>query len=176
MQSMATLCLSCAALLSSSGLAAQSSYFSDPGNSPYISDKPSPSPSRRIHWLSHYSEAVALSQSTSKPILVLFTGTSWCPACIKLEREVLQHPEFAQAVSQRFIFLKAEFPDYSEAAVIASPFKPLLDRYRIDAFPTIIVINANGQELYTVNYREGGPHVYARELLQKLHQTNSNNP
>jgi thiol:disulfide interchange protein len=134
-----------------------------------------PSQANQINWLRSYSEAVALSQSTSKPIAILFTGTGWCPACMRLERLVLTHPEFAQAVGQKFVFLKAEFPDYSESAVMASPYKPLLDRYGINQFPTIVVVNANGQQLYTVNYREGGPQVYAQELLQKLNQGASMN-
>lgn len=122
---------------------------------------------RGISWLRTYSEAVALSQSTSKPIVILFTGTGWCPACMKLEREVLKNPEFTQAVGQKFVFLLAEFPDYSESAVMASPYKPLLDRYGVSQFPTMVVINANGQKLYTVNYREGGARMYVQELLQK---------
>lgn len=135
----------------------------------------SPIPGGAINWLRSYSEAVALSQSTSKPILILFTGTGWCPACMKLEREVVSNPEFAQLVSQKFVFLKADFPDYSERSVMASPFKPLLDRYGIDAFPTLVVINANGQKLYTVNYRNGGPKDYAQELLQKINSQGSQN-
>jgi thiol:disulfide interchange protein len=165
------------ALLSSSLLIAQPAYspYSSPGGG-YPSYPPSgnysnnPYVSNQINWLRSYSEAVALSQSTSKPIAILFTGTGWCPACMKLERTVLTHPEFAQAVGQKFVFLKAEFPDYSEPAVMASPYKPLLDRYGVNAFPTIVVINANGQQLYTVNYREGGAQAYAQELLQKLNR------
>ncbi len=126
------------------------------------------SASNQIKWLRTYSEAVALSQSTSKPIIILFTGTGWCPACMKLEREVITRPEFAQSVGQKFVFLKAEFPDYSESSVMASPYKPLLDRYGVAAFPTIVVVDANGQQLFTVNYRNGGPEVYTQELLQKL--------
>lgn len=132
-------------------------------------------PANQINWLQSYSEAVALSQSTSKPIVILFTGTGWCPACMKLEREVIKNPEFSQAVGQKFVFLKAEFPDYSESSVMASPYKPLLDRYGVDAFPTLVVVNANGQKLYTVNYRDGGPRMYAQELLQKLNQPSSQN-
>ncbi len=124
--------------------------------------------SNSINWYRNYSDAVATSQSTSKPILILFTGTNWCPACMKLERQVLTRPEFSQAVGQRFVFLKAEFPDYSEDAVLRSPYKPLLDRYNVDAFPTMVIVNANGQKLYTVNYRDGGPQAYTQELLQKL--------
>lgn len=124
-----------------------------------------------INWLISYSDAVAAAKSSSKPIAILFTGTGWCPACIKLEREVLTNSEFAGAVSQSFVFLKAEFPDYSPGAVAASPYKFLIDRYNITMFPTIVVIDPNGQQLYTINYGQKGAQAYAQELLQKLQQS-----
>lgn len=174
MKKIVTLSLSCAIFFSSNLLMAQSSYPSEryPAQGSYSSGNYASNSytSGSINWLRSYSDAVALSQSTSKPIAILFTGTGWCPACMKLERTVLAHPDFAQAVAQKFVFLKAEFPDYSEPAVIASPYKPLLDRYGVNEFPTIIVVNANGQQLYRVSYREGGPQVYAQELLQNLNQ------
>lgn len=143
------------------------------GHFPYPNS--APSQTSGINWLRTYSEAISLSQSTSKPIVILFTGTGWCPACMKLEREVLKNPEFTQAVGQKFVFLLAEFPDYSESAVLASPYKALLDRYGVSQFPTMVVTNANGQKLYTVDYREGGARMYAQELLQKSNtQTQSN--
>lgn len=160
-------------LISATGLTAQSSYpfpAAPPGTN-YGPSQQSYGPSQQgnqINWLRNYSEAVSLSQSTSKPIAILFTGTSWCPACMKLERTVLNHPEFTQRVAQKFIFLKAEFHDYSEGAVASSPYKPLLDRYGVNAFPTIVVVDASGRTLFTVNYRDGGPQVYAQELLNKL--------
>ncbi|MFI0435239.1 MAG: thioredoxin family protein [Parachlamydiaceae bacterium] len=168
--------LSSIALLSSSFLAAQSRYSSNPqgsGMSPNYSagyQSSNQYVGHQINWQSNYSDAVSMSQSSSKPIVILFTGTNWCPACMRLEKTVLNHPEFTQAVSQKFVFLKAEFNDYSEAGMMTSPYKPLLDRYGVNAFPTIVVINPNGQLLYTVNYRDGGPQLYAQELLQKLNQ------
>jgi thiol-disulfide isomerase/thioredoxin len=181
MKKLTTLIFSGVLLLSSPLLTAQPSYPSYPPGSAPATRAPSyeagnytnVAPSNKINWMKSYSDAVAMSQSSSKPIVILFTGTGWCPACMKLEREVLSNPEFAQAVGQKFVFLKAEFPDYNESAVMASPYKPLVDRYGINAFPTIVVINANGQQLYTVNYREGGPQMYAQELLQKLNQARS---
>lgn len=123
-------------------------------------------PAGQINWLNSYSDAVSSSQSTSKPIVILFTGTSWCPACMKLERDVIANPEFIRAVGDKFVFLKAEFPDYSERAIKASPFKPLMDQYGVNQYPTMVVINANGQKLATVNYRNGAARSYADELLQ----------
>jgi len=181
MKKIATLLLSSLTLLSSTLLTAQPSYSQQggypPSNAPYPQGNYSTNSyaANQVNWLRSYSEAVALSQSTTKPIAILFTGTGWCPACMKLEREVVTRPEFAQAVGQRFVFLKAEFPDYSESAVMASPYKPLLDRYGVNQFPTIVVINANGQQLFTVDYKPGGAQAYAQELLQKLNQIGSRN-
>ncbi len=176
MKNMVTLFSSAIFLFSLSSLMAQPGQFSNPG---YYSTPPHSSfnstPSGAINWTRSYADAIALSQSTSKPIVILFTGTGWCPACMKLEREVLNRPEFAQAVGQKFVFLKAEFPDYSEEAIMHSPYKPLVDRYGINAFPTMVIVNASGQQLYTVNYRDGGPSIYAQELLQKLNQTRPQN-
>jgi thiol-disulfide isomerase/thioredoxin len=123
---------------------------------------------QRINWLNNYQEAVSQSQATGKPIVLLFTGTNWCPACMKLEKEVLTTSEFAGGVGGRFIFLKAEFPDYSEEAIKSSPYYPLLQNHGIDTFPPMVIVNANGQRLYTVNYQAGGPSVYINQLLRKF--------
>lgn len=162
--------LFCAVFLNANSLIAQTDAQSFPNTwNPSAQANALPS----ITWLKNYSDAVALSLSTSKPIAILFTGTGWCPACMQLERNVLTKVEFARSVGQSFVFLKAEFPDYSDSSVTASPYKPLLDRYGVKEFPTFVVIKANGQLLYTVNYRAGKPETYAQEMLQKLNQ-NSN--
>lgn len=176
MNKLKTLLLTGALLICFNQGTAQSSYSpysSDRNSSIFQQNNNSSSQAYRtetssINWFSNYSDAVAQSQATSKPIAILFTGTSWCPACIQLERNVLTKADFAQAVGSRFIFLKAEFPSYTEGSVASSPYKPLLDRYGVDAFPTLVIVNANGQKLFTVEYKAGGPQVYSQEMLQKL--------
>lgn len=130
----------------------------------------------QLNWQPNYNAAVSSARSSAKPILILFTGTNWCPACIKLERDVLTKPEFAQIVGDKFIFLKAEFPSNSADAIQASPFKFLLDRYRVEGFPTMIVINPDGQVLFTVNYQAKGPNEYANEMINKLSQVRNTAP
>lgn len=131
-----------------------------------------------LNWQPDYNRAVALARSSSKPILILFTGTTWCPACMILERSVLTKPEFARAVGDKLVFLKAEFSNYTMDSIQSSPYKFLLDRYQVDSFPTMIAINADGQTLFTVNYHAdiaknpaGAPSIYASEILNKLNQS-----
>jgi thiol:disulfide interchange protein len=176
MKKIAALLLGSTLLLATSSLFAQNQSY---GQSGYGQSSGSNGfntyASSSLNWSRSYQDAVAQAQSTSKPIVILFTGINWCPACMKLEREVLTRPEFAQAVGNRFVFLKAEFPDYVEEAMANSPYRPLLDRYGVDSFPTMVVVNASGQRLYTVNYQAGGPEAYIRELMQKLNNASNSN-
>ena len=121
-----------------------------------------------IDWCENYTDSVRQAKELSKPLLILFTGTGWCPACIKLEREVLQKPEFIQGVNDNFVFYKAEFTDPSPEGLNSNPDSALLDRYQVNAFPTILVVDNNGKQLFTVDYKAGGADAYVREINQKL--------
>lgn len=50
--------------------------------------------SRAFKWEKSYKRALAAAKDTGLPIAVLFTGTSWCGFCVKLENDVLSKPEF----------------------------------------------------------------------------------
>lgn len=123
-----------------------------------------------INWCESYGDAVKKSKASSRPILVLFTGTSWCPACMMLERTVLNKPEFIRAVNGRFEFYKAEFNDPSDAAMARSPDRMLMEKYNVRQFPTMVAIDNNGRYLFTINYQAGGPAGYVRDINQKLGQ------
>ena len=135
-------------------------------SSPYAQSRPAYS--QRIHWLDHYDTATSQARQTSQPILILFTGTNWCPACIKLEKQVLSNSRFAQTLADRLIFLKAEFPSYTAESMEASVFYPLLNRYQVSSFPTMVVVNASGQLLFEVPYQNADVDAYLQEILSKL--------
>ena len=124
--------------------------------------------SNSIHWHTDYGQAVEAAKSSSKPIFILFTGTNWCPACGLLERNVLSHPQFNKDISDKFVFLKAEFPDNSERGFSTSPYRSLKDRYGIQAYPTMIVVDVHGNRLFVVDYQNAGPEKYMQDIMYKL--------
>ncbi len=158
-----TLSLSLCTLLVSAFAAGQNQTFN-----PTFSQEPMTMQS--IAWQDNYDQAVAAAKASNKPILILFTGSTWCPACIKLEKEVLTHPEFARALSERVVFLKANFPRHSADSMAQSPFQELLERYHVNSFPTMIVTTADGRQLFQVDYRAGSVNNYVQEFQQKLNQ------
>ena len=47
---------------------------------------------------------------SQRPILVLFTGSDWCPWCIKLHKEVLDHSTFRNYAKQELILVYVDSP------------------------------------------------------------------
>ncbi len=122
----------------------------------------------QINWLTNYSDALNLAQSSSKPIVLFFTGSDWCHWCIKLERESLDTREFAQAVGDKFIFVKLDFPVNSTLpSNISTQNKQLQSKYNVRGFPTLIIIDAQQQkQIGKTGYRAGGGRSYAQHLLK----------
>ena len=113
-----------------------------------------------LPWTQNEIEAMDKAKQNSLPVIVFFTGTGWCTWCVKLEKEVLDKQEFAKAIEGKFVLLKADFPDSSDRAIDASPYKKIMDQYGVDGFPTLVVIDGNGQKLFEMGYEAGGVGVY----------------
>jgi len=62
-----------------------------------------------LKWYLDYEEARAEAQKQHKPIVILFTGSDWCPPCKALRREVFPNPEF-QKEARKVVLVLADFP------------------------------------------------------------------
>jgi protein disulfide-isomerase len=124
----------------------------------------------RIQWLTNYDDAVNQGRTTSKPLLLLFTGSDWCSWCSKLEEEVLNTNDFAEAVGDKFIFVKIDFPLYSaQDPEVKSQNKQLQQKFDVRSFPTIILFDAQqNQKIGMTGYRPGGGKPYAAHLSKMV--------
>ena len=61
-------------------------------------------------WERSWHVAVERADASKRPILALFTGSDWCPACIRLQREVLSTPAFRAWADARAVLLELDFP------------------------------------------------------------------
>jgi len=62
-----------------------------------------------LKWYLNYDEARAVAKKEHKPIVILFTGSDWCPPCKALRREVFSNPEF-QKEANNVVLVLADFP------------------------------------------------------------------
>jgi protein disulfide-isomerase len=123
----------------------------------------------RINWYTNYDEAVKVSRSSSKPMLLLFTGSDWCSWCIKLEKEVFNTPEFADAASDKFVFVKLDFPVNKPLSPEATALNKRLQKdFNVSGFPTVVLLDSQQKSIGSTGYRPGGGKQYAQYLFKLL--------
>lgn len=122
-----------------------------------------------IAWTTNYQQALQQSQASHKPILLFFTGSDWCPYCIKLDREVFETAEFSQLAGDKFIFVLLDQPrNGSRSAEQNASVSQLQQKYGITGLPTVVLIDGSERVIGQLGYKAGGPAAYAKMLLSKL--------
>lgn len=127
--------------------------------------------SKKILWMSDYDKAVTLAKSSSKPVVLFFTGSDWCSWCAKIEKEVLNTSEFSDAISDKMLFVKIDFPNRTKLdQKIVEQNGNLQKKFMVKSFPTIILIDPEQQLIGMTGYRAGGGKPYAQHLMRMVNE------
>lgn len=120
-------------------------------------------------WLSDYKKAQQEAKATNKFLLLDFTGSDWCGWCIKFDREVLSQPQFKDYARDNLVVVELDFPRAkAQTPELKKQNLDLARQYEVMGFPTIVVLNADGQKLWQYDgYFPDGPAAFVAQL-QKL--------
>jgi hypothetical protein len=117
-------------------------------------------------WVTHFDEAAREASRRNARILALFSGTDWSPACKQFNDEVALHPDFINAFTGDYVFLRLEFmartaqpPELREHA------NQLRDRYSVTTYPTVLIIAPSGNLLAQVDLSKPQPGANYRERV-----------
>ncbi len=117
-------------------------------------------------WLTDLDEGIAVAKADKKAILVDFTGSDWCGWCIRLKKEVFDQKEFA-AASKDFVLVELDYPQKKkQSAEEKAKNKALAEKFAIEGFPTIMLLDSDGQPFAQTGYQEGGPAKYLAHLAE----------
>lgn len=125
-------------------------------------------PASTTTWLVGWDAAVAQARATGRPILADFTGSDWCPPCKRLKAEVFTTPAFATWAAGKVVLLEVDFPRAgNQPPEIVAANNALLDRFKVEGFPTILLLTADGVELGRLGYQPGGaePWIAAADAI-----------
>lgn len=95
-------------------------------------------------WSTDLEKAFEKAKAEKKSVLVEFTGSDWCPPCIAMRKNVFSKKEFVSEASKKYILVELDFPRGNEE--LADKNQPHADKYKVEAFPTVILFNAEGKE------------------------------
>ena len=112
-------------------------------------------------WLENVKAAREKAAEENKDLLMLFTGSDWCPPCKKLEAEVLTKEDFLFEVTKHFVLLKLDFPKQTEQdPEIAKQNEEWAQRFGVDGFPTVFLLDRQLKPFAIAGYEEGGLENY----------------
>jgi len=117
-------------------------------------------------WLTDLPKAQAQAKAENKIVLIDFTGSDWCGWCIKFKKDVLDTPEFKEYAAKNVVLVELDFPSKKEqSAELKKANKALQDKYKVEGFPTFVVLDKDGKEIgRQVGDSKGGPKAFIEKL------------
>jgi len=117
-------------------------------------------------WLTDLPKAQAQAKTENKIVLLDFTGSDWCGWCIKFRKEVLDSAEFQTYAAKNVVLVELDYPSKkAQTADLKKANAALKDKYKIDGFPTLVVLDKSGKEIgRQVGYAPGGAKAFIAQL------------
>jgi thioredoxin-related protein len=121
--------------------------------------------SESVEWLTDAQAAQAKAKQENKLVLLDFTGSDWCIWCKKLKRQIFDKPEFAEFAQSRLVLVEVDFPRNKTLPEAQKLANAQLDKtYRIDSFPTIILLDPDGKQVGRMGYVFGGVNSFISKV------------
>jgi thioredoxin-related protein len=121
-------------------------------------------------WLVDFDMALTRAKMKNLPILVDFSGSDWCKWCIMLDQEVFQNPVFKTWAKKNVVMCLVDMPQ-NRALLTEEQFNNNVEtskQYNVEGYPTILLLDEEGNEFARTGYRQGGPETYITHLEELL--------
>jgi len=117
--------------------------------------------SESVTWLTDAAKATQQAKTENKLVLLNFTGSDWCGWCIKLQKEVFTQPEFVTWAEKNIVAVEVDFPRKKKlASEQAKVNDALSEKFKIEGYPTLIILNGSGKKVAEMGYVKGGPKAF----------------
>lgn len=122
-------------------------------------------------WSTDLPNTLTRAKGENKLVLINFTGSDWCPACIELKKQFAS-PEFNQYADNVFL-VEIDFPRQKpQSADSKRANQALAQKYAVKAFPTLLLLNSDGAAVAKVG-RYNSPAAFVSHLKE---QVDANSP
>jgi thioredoxin-related protein len=120
-----------------------------------------------LEWKDNYQAALEKARAEQKYVFMLFTGSDWCPPCKALAAEILPKPEFMDFAKNNLVCLELDFPSKKKQALALRLLNETLSKfYKIEGYPTMILLRPDGSYLGTMMYRDNDVARFTERLKE----------
>jgi thioredoxin-related protein len=110
----------------------------------------------------NFPRSAELAKSTNRPLLLAFLGTDWSISSLKLDREVFDQAELSDNSKYNFLLCKLHFYQTQERSPeTIRQNEELATKYRVQEFPAVVVLSADGREIGRLGFVPGGVKGFA---------------
>ncbi len=121
-------------------------------------------------WRDDIDAALEVAKADGKDLLLFYTGSDWCEPCKKMVAEILDKPDFLDAITKHFLLVELDFPhDRQLSNEMVKQNQEWSDKFGIEGFPTIVLMDLEQRPFGITGYREGGVGAYL-DLLNDFRQ------
>jgi thioredoxin-related protein len=124
---------------------------------------------KKLVWNNNLEKAVAIAKKENKAILINFSGSDWCKWCKRLNAEVFSQKEFINYAKKNLVLVNIDFPQYTQQdPKVESYNREVAQMFRVQGFPTVVVIDKNQKLAAYTGYQQGGAQNYVKYLKSVL--------
>jgi protein disulfide-isomerase len=118
-----------------------------------------------MQWQTDLPKAQAQAKKEGKLVVMDFTGSDWCPWCIKLHDEVFSKSDFTDYAKKNLVLVIVDFPrNKTQPEELKKANQALQEKYKIEGFPTVVVLDGDGKQVGELGYQPGGPKAFIASL------------
>jgi len=122
-------------------------------------------------WMTDYPAALKKASKENKLVLLDFTGSDWCPWCMKLDQELFSKKAFKDYAETNLVLVLVDFPQgkkmLEQSDALKKQNQELQSKFKIEGYPTMVLLDANGKQLKSSNYMAGGPEAFVKWVGKK---------
>src|SRR5688572_23307316 len=125
-------------------------------------------PHAGLAWMTDLSVAQNRAYAENRLVLINFTGSDWCGWCIKLKNEVFSKPEFLAFAERHLMLVEIDFPRRKPMSPQQRAINEgLSNKYGIEGYPTVILLNSKGDRIGQFGYMAGGPAAFIKAIRRQ---------
>lgn len=116
-------------------------------------------------WETDFEKARESARKTNRYLLLDFSGSDWCPWCVRLDREVFSQDAFKKYAAENLICVLLDFPRRKQIKQeLKEQNEKLMGKFQVTGFPTVIILSPHGDTVGQTGYQPGGAEKYVQHL------------